>query len=309
MNMQTLKRHTRQIVKYRILFLMMLPAVAIVLFENYLPMFGVILAFKNYTFSEGIWGSPWSGWDNFRYLVQTDVAWKATANTIVYNVIFIIVNTSVAIAIAIGLNEIRSSKVKKFFQSSMLFPYFLSWVAVSYILYALLSSDGFINMGILKGLGADPVSWYSEPGKWRVILPVVNAWKGVGYIVVVYLASLVSIDTEYYEAALIDGASKWSQIRNITLPLMTPVIITMVLLQVSRIFHADFGLFYQAPLNTGTLLDATEVIDTFVYRNFLLQGNVGMSVAAGLYQAVCGFVFILITNYAVRKFNKENALF
>jgi putative aldouronate transport system permease protein len=307
--MKALNGHIRTVIKFRILFLMMLPALLVVTFNNYLPMFGVVLAFKNYNFSDGIWGSPWSGWDNFKYLVQTDVAWNATVNTLVYNVIFIAVNTVCSIGLAIALNEVQGDRLKKIFQSSLLFPYFLSWVAVSYVLYALLGSDGFINMGFLRWFGMEPVSWYSEPEKWRYILPIVNAWKNVGYYTVVYLAAIVSIDSEYYEAALIDGASKWSQIRKITVPLISPVIIVMVLLQISRIFNADFGLFYQAPLNSGTLLDATEVIDTFVYRNFLLRGNVGMSAAAGLYQATFGFIIVLLTNMIVRKVNKENALF
>jgi ABC-type polysaccharide transport system, permease component len=307
--MTKLTHHIRNLVRFRILFLMMLPALAIVIFNNYIPMFGVILAFKNYNFSDGIWGSPWVGWENFKYLVQTDVAWTATRNTIAYNAVFIILNTAGAVALSIGLNEVRRSKLKKTFQSTLLFPHFLSYVAISYILYALLGQAGFINLSVFKSLGLDPVSWYSDADRWFYILPIVNTWKHIGYFAVVYLAAIVSIDTEYYEAALIDGASKWKQTLHITLPMLAPVVIVMVLLQISRIFNADFGLFYQAPLNSGSLLPATEVIDTFVYRNFLLNGNVGMSAAAGFYQATVGFVLVLVTNFIVRRFSKENALF
>ncbi|WP_244163138.1 ABC transporter permease [Paenibacillus pectinilyticus] len=299
----------RDFIKYRVFLTLMLPALLIVIFNNYIPMFGVIVAFKNYNYIGGILHSPWSGWENFKYLVQTDEAWLATRNTLTYNSLFIVINTATAVTVAIALNEIRNRKLAKFFQSAMLFPYFLSFVAISYLAYALLGENGFINTGILKMFGVDAISWYSNPFYWKFILPMTNLWKNIGYIVVVYLASITSIDGEYYESAVIDGASKWKQIRFITIPLMRPVIITMVLLQVSRIFNADFGLFYQLPLNTGTLHNSTEVIDTFVFRNFLVSGNVGMSAAAGLYQAVVGFVVILITNSVVRKVNKEEALF
>ncbi|KGE18786.1 sugar ABC transporter permease [Paenibacillus wynnii] len=299
----------RNVIKFRVLFLMMLPTLAIVIFNNYLPMFGVVLAFKNFTFSDGIWGSAWAGLNNFKYLFQTDIAWLATKNTISYNSIFIILNNVFAVGLAILLNEIRNGRLKSVFQSTILFPYFLSYVAVSYVLYAFLGESGFINMTVLKGLGIDAVSWYSAADKWHFILPLVNTWKNVGYFAVVYLAAIVSIDPEYYEAAVIDGASKWKQIMHITVPMMFPIIVIMTLLQVSRIFNADFGLFYQAPLNSGALQNATEVMDTFVYRNFLLNGDVGMSSAAGLYQAVVGFVLVLVANTVVRRINKENALF
>jgi putative aldouronate transport system permease protein len=304
-----LSEHMRNIVRFRILFLMMLPALAIVIFNNYIPMFGVILAFKNYNFSDGILHSPWVGLENFKYLVQTDVAWTATRNTIGFNAVFIVLNTLGAVAVSIGLNEIRGMRLKRAFQSTILFPYFISYVAVSYILYAILGQAGFLNSTVMKLFGMDAVSWYAEADKWFFILPIVNTWKHVGYFAVVYLAAIVSIDTEYYEAALIDGASKFRQMLHITLPMLAPVVIVMVLLQISRIFNADFGLFYQAPLNSGSLLPATEVIDTFVYRNFLLNGNVGMSAAAGFYQASVGFVLVLLTNLVVRRVSKENALF
>ncbi|MFC4776937.1 ABC transporter permease [Paenibacillus sp. GCM10023252] len=297
------------VIKYRVFFALMLPALLIVIFNSYVPMFGIILAFKDYSYVGGILGSSWSGWENFEYLVRTDEAWRATRNTLLYNTSFIVINTAAAVTAAIALNEIRNRHFAKFFQSAMLFPYFLSFVAVSYLAYALLGQNGFINTGILEWLGIEGISWYSNPFYWIFILPLVNLWKNIGYIVVVYLASIVSIDNEYYEAAVIDGASKWKQILYITIPLMKPVIITMVLLQVSRIFNADFGLFYQLSLNTGPLLPATEVIDTFVFRNFMISGNVGMSAAAGLYQAVMGFVIILLTNSVVRKINKDEALF
>ncbi|MBO7744863.1 sugar ABC transporter permease [Paenibacillus sp. MWE-103] len=297
------------LVKYRALFLMVVLPAAVLIFNNYVPMFGLIVAFKNYNFEGGILGSPWEGIDNFRYLFQTPDALTATRNTVLYNAVFIVVNTAIAILLAVGLNELRSRKLAKFFQSSLLFPYFLSFVAVSYLAYAFLGGYGFINKSILEPLGFQPVSWYTEPAYWTVILPLVNLWKNVGYGMVFYLAAIVGIDQEYYEAARIDGASKWQQIRGITIPLIVPVIVVLVILQIGRIFNADFGLFYQVPLNTGVLYPTTNVIDTFVYRSLLVSGNVGMSAAGSFYQSVVGFALVLLTNFAVRRASRENALF
>jgi ABC-type polysaccharide transport system, permease component len=308
--MNAVQRQYKRTIKYRVLFLMLLPATAVLIFNNYIPMAGVIVAFKTYTFDGGIYGSPWAGFNNFKFLFQTEEAWIATRNTVLYNGAFIIINTFAAIVLAIALNELRNRRLAKFYQSSLLFPYFLSFVAVSYLAYAFLGGGtGFINKSILEPLGLSPISWYSEPAHWIYILPIVNLWKGVGYTMIVYLASIVAIDPEYYEAALIDGASKRQQIMKITIPLMMPVIIIMIILQIGRIFNADFGLFYQVPLNSGPLYPTTNVIDTFVYRSFLLNGNVGMSAAAGFYQAMVGLVIVYLTNYTVRKISKENALF
>lgn len=300
----------RKMIKYKALFMMLLPAMAVLIFNNYIPMVGVIVAFKNYTFDGGIFGSEWAGFANFTYMFQTEEAWIATRNTVLYNAVFIGLNTLVAIFLAIALNELRNRRLAKVYQSSLLFPYFLSFVVVSYLAYAFLGGgSGFINKTILESLELSSISWYSEPKYWIYILPIVNLWKGVGYTMIVYLASIVAIDPEYYEAAVIDGASKWQQIKKITIPLMMPVIIIMIILQIGRIFNADFGLFYQVPLDSGPLYPTTNVIDTFVYRSFLLNGNVGMSAAAGFYQAIVGLVIVFLTNYAVRKISKENALF
>ncbi|NBD26280.1 ABC transporter permease [Paenibacillus glycinis] len=297
------------LVKYRALFLMLILPAAVLVFNNYIPMFGGIVAFKNYNFEGGILGSPWEGLDNFKFLFQTEDALIATRNTLLYNGLFIVLNTVGAILLAIALNELRSRKLARFFQSSLLFPYFLSFVAVSYLAYAFLGGYGYINKVILEPLGFHEISWYTEPKYWTVILPLVNLWKNVGYGMVLYLAAIIGIDQEYYEAAVIDGASKWQQIRKITIPLIVPVIIVMVILQIGRIFNADFGLFYQVPLNTGVLYPTTNVIDTFTYRSLLVTGNVGMSAAASLYQSVVGFVLVLLTNFILRKSSRENALF
>lgn len=302
-------RFFRNIVKFRALYFMMIPATAILIFNNYIPMFGVIVAFKDYAYAKGIFGSPWNGLDNFIYLFQTGEAMNATKNTILYNIVFIITSTLVSIFLAIGLNEVLNRRLAKIYQSSLLFPHFLSYVVVSYLVYAFLGGSGYVNTNILQPLGIDSISWYSDSKYWIFILPIVYLWKSIGYSMVVYLASLVSIDHEYYEAAIIDGATKWQQIKHITIPLMIPVITILFILDVGKIFNADFGLFYQVPLNSGPLQSTTNVIDTFVYRSFMLNGNVGMSAAAGFYQALVGLVLVLATNAIVRKINSENALF
>lgn len=302
-------RFFHNLIKFKALYIMMLPATAILIFNNYIPMFGVIVAFKDYAYAKGIFGSPWNGLENFQYLFSTGEAMNATKNTILYNLFFMVAGTIIPITLAIALNEVLNRKLAKVYQSSLLFPHFLSYVVVSYLVYAFLGGSGYVNTNILQPMGIDPLSWYSTPKAWIFILPIVHLWKGIGYSMVVYLASLVSIDHEYYEAAIIDGATKWQQIKSITIPLMLPVITILFILDVGRIFNADFGLFYQIPLNSGPLQSTTNVIDTFVYRSFLQNGNVGMSAAAGFYQSIIGLVLVLTTNAIVRKINSENALF
>jgi putative aldouronate transport system permease protein len=295
---------------YWIFYFMMLPAIVLLIINNYLPMFGVVIAFKNVNFQQGIMGSPWVGFTNFKYLFATADAWTITRNTVLYNAVFIALNLVCAVAFAILFNEMRSKAMAKFHQSAMFLPYFLSWIVVSYLLFAFLGQEhGFVNMKVLPALGMNPVEWYSKPQYWPYILPLVNLWKNIGYYTVIYLAAIVGIDREYYEAAIIDGASKWQQIKGITIPLLSPVIITLTLLQIGRIFYADFGLFYQATLNAGALYPTTQVIDTYVYNTFLVTGNIGMSSAAGLYQSVVGLLLVLGSNLFVRRISKENALF
>ncbi|UJF32438.1 ABC transporter permease [Paenibacillus hexagrammi] len=296
--------------KYWIFYVMMAPAAIILLINNYIPMLGVLIAFKNVNYTKGIIASPWVGFANFKYLFSSEAAWVITRNTISYNVVFIILNLIIPVAFAIMFNEMRSKLLSKFHQSTMFLPFFLSMVCVAYLVYAFLGSEhGFVNTVLFPMLGINPIDWYTEPKYWTVILPIVNTWKNIGYYTVIYMAAIIGIDGEYYEAALIDGASKWQQVKNITLPLIMPVIITMTLLQVGRIFYADFGLFFQVTKNAGALFPTTQVIDTYVYQTFLTMGDIGMSSAAGLYQAVVGFILVLLSNLLVRKVSKDNALF
>lgn len=292
------------------LFVMMLPGLLYLLINNYIPMFGIFIAFKDINYSKGIFGSDWTGLSNFRFLFENPDFYIITRNTILYNLAFLVINTVAAVAIAIFLNEIRRKIVMKTYQTIILLPYLISMVIVSYICYGFFNTEtGFINNSILEPLGIEGISWYSSPDLWIWILPIVNLWKNAGYLVIIYFASIIGIDRTYYEAARIDGAGKFAQIKCITLPLLRPTIITMTILAIGKIFNSDFGLFYQVPMNSGALYKTTNVITTFVYRGLLEQGNIGMSSAAGFYQSVVGFVLVLATNQIIRRIDSENRMF
>lgn len=292
------------------LYLMFLPGAIYLLINNYIPMAGLVIAFKQVNWNKGILKSPWVGFSNFEYLFKTKEAWNITRNTLGYNIVFIILGTVIAIAVAILLNEITSMVLKKTYQTVILLPYLISMVVVSYLVYAMLSSEnGFVNLSILRPLGKQEISWYTESKYWPAILIIIYIWKTFGYNCILYYATLVGIDRGYYEAAVIDGASRWQQIRHITLPELVPTIITLTLMSIGKIFYSDFGLFYQVPMDSGPLYDVTNTIDTYVYRGLIRQNNVGMSSAAGFYQSVIGFVLVLLANYAVRRISKESALF
>lgn len=296
--------------RYRALFLMIIPGMIYLIINNYLPMFGVIIAFKDINYAKGILGSDWIGFKNFEYLFKTADAWIITRNTILYNGSFIIINTVMAIGVAILLNEVKKKLASRFYQSVILLPYLISMVVVGYLGLSMMNVEsGFINKQILPLLGIDPISWYAESKFWPYILTLVNIWKNVGYLCIIYLASIIGIDNEYYEAATIDGANKWQQIRSITVPLIMPTIVIMTLLAIGRIFYSDFGLFYQVPLNSGPLQPTTDVIDTYVYRGLMTLGDIGMSSAAGLYQSIVDFVLVLVANYIVSRKNRDQALF
>ena len=301
------KSKTKLMKKYLPIYIMMLPGLLYIIFNNLIPLPGLIVAFKNYSAKLGIYGSPWAGLQNFKYLFNHDV-WYITRNTILYNIVFILVNTTLSIVVAIILSEM-GSKVKKLYQSAILLPYLLSTVIISYLVYAFLSTDqGLVNK-ILENFGGEAVSFYSEKAYWPFILVFVNAWKGVGYSCIVYLATVLGFDRAYYEAAAIDGASKWQQIRYITLPLLKGTVIMMTMLNIGRIFYSDFGLFYQVPKNSGALYSVTNTIDTYVYRGLLENGSVTTSAAAGFYQSIVGFILVLGSNLLVRRKDPDSALF
>lgn len=307
--MVSAKKRRIKLKKYWMLFAMMLPGLLYIFVNNYIPMGGLFIAFKNVNYTKGVFASPWSGLRNFTFLFSSSDAWNITRNTVLYNLVFIGMNLAVSVSIAIILNDIRSKRSSKFYQSVILFPYLISFIVTSYLVYALLSIDTGLFNGLATKLGHERVMWYYERKYWPFILVLVNMWKQVGYLSVVYYAAIIGIDHELYEAAEIDGANRWQRVWNITLPSIKSVITMMTLLQLGKIFNAEFGLFYYVPMDSGPLYEVTNVIDTYVYRGLMVNGDIGMSAAAGLYQSICGFIFIMISNWLVRKVDAENALF
>ncbi|WP_338045158.1 ABC transporter permease [Paenibacillus humicola] len=295
---------------YWMFYLMLLPGVILLIFNNYIPMLGIVIAFKTVRFDIGILHSPWSGFTNFKFLFQSGDSYIIIRNTLLYNSAFIVLNLIFPLAFAIMLNEMKNRFLSKLHQTIMFLPYFLSMTVIAYLVFGFMSDEhGYLNGTLLPALGLEPIRWYFTKEVWPFILPIINTWKGMGYYTVVYMAAIIGIDDEYYEAATIDGASKWQQMTRITVPLIMPVITIMTLLQIGRIFNADFGLFFQVPRESGTLFPVTNVIDTYVYRTFLTVGDIGLSSAAGLFQSVVGFALVFLSNWVVRRFNSENALF
>lgn len=293
------------------IFLMMLPGLVYLFINNYMPMTGLVIAFKQINFSEGIWASPWVGLKNFEFLFKSKDAFIITRNTICYNLVFIVINTVLGIALAILITDIRKDGIRKVYQSAILVPYLMSIVIISYITYAFLSAEnGLFNNSILPLFGnTEGISWYMEKKYWPFILVFVNTWKGIGYGTLIYISNINGIDRSLYEAASLDGAGKWQQIVNVTLPSLKGTVITLTLLSIGRIFYSDFGLFYQVPMNSGQLHEVTNVIDTYVYRALLQLNNTGMSAAAGFYQSIVGFILVLVANLVVRKLDPDSALF
>ncbi|MDK0769919.1 ABC transporter permease subunit [Clostridium perfringens] len=309
----TMKDRIKRFRNNKELLLLTIPGAIWFLVFAYLPMFGVIVAFKRWRihggFFESLMNSKWVGFDNFKFLFKSSDAWLITKNTVLYNLVFIILGIVLPVTLAILLNELLNKKLAKFYQSSMFLPYFLSWVVVSYCLYAFLSPEkGYVN-GILQSMGGKGISWYTEPKYWPFIIIFMSQWKAVGYGTVVYLASICGIDKSYYEAAMIDGASKFQQIKYITVPLLKPVMIIMFITSIGGMFRGDLGLFYQLPNDSGALYPVTNVIDTYVYRGLMNLGDIGMSSAASLYQSFVGLILIVTSNAIVRKVDEENAFF
>ncbi|OXS59227.1 sugar ABC transporter permease [Cohnella sp. CIP 111063] len=285
-----------------------LPGLLFVLVFSYMPMFGVIVAFKDFNFADGFWGSPWVGFKNFEFFFKSDAAWQVTRNTIGLNLSFIALSTVVSISFALMLMELTRRSVKVF-QTTLFFPYFLSWVVVSYVTYALLNPQMGVMNGLLERIGMEPINWYLESKYWPFILCLAYLWKNVGYSTLIIYTGLLGIDKSYYEAAAIDGATRWQQIIRISIPLIAPLIILVTLLQVGRIFYSDFGMFYFLTADSGALYETTDVIDTYVFRALRVSGDIGMASAVGLYQSIVGFVLVVSVNWVVRKINRDNAIF
>lgn len=300
------KIHWRRIMP---LYLLALPGAIYMICNNYIPMFGIIIAFKKLNVTKGILGSDWVGLDNFTFLFQSNTIGTIIRNTVLYNVVFIILGTTVSIAAAILLNEVRNKFASRVYQSVILLPFLISWVVVSYLAYTLLAADTGLLNNILEGLGLEPVNWYQTKAAWPFILTIAHIWKGVGYSMIIYLSNIVGISQDYYEAAQLDGASKWRQITKITLPLLKPTVIMMFILSIGRIFASDFGLFYQMPRNSGALYAVTQTIDVYVYNALMMNTNYGMSSAASVFQSIVGFIMVISANLVVKRYSKDHALF
>ncbi len=299
----------QEVYKRRTLLLMLLPAVVLVFIFNYIPMAGTIIAFKKYNYQQGIFGSAWVGLKNFQFFFKSGKALMVTRNTALYNIAFILSSTFLEVFFAIVLNEMCHKKLKKLIQSCIFLPYFISWVIVGSIAYSLLNYETGTLNSILSRMGIDRINFYSQGGYWPFIIIFFNAWKGVGYGMVVYLASIVGIDGSIMEAASIDGANIFQKIRYVTLPELTPTVITLTLLALGKIFRGNLDLFYQLVGQNGMLFNYTDVIDTYVFRLTLKASDVGQTVAIGLYQSVLCFITIIIANWIVKRKNADYSLF
>lgn len=305
-----MKKFGKTMKRFWPLYFMFMPGVIYLFINCYIPMFGIQIAFRQYNARDGIYGSPWCGFNNFSFLFRTNDAFVMIRNTLLYNLVFISLGTVLAVSIAIILNEVRSKRAKQFYQTIILIPYLISMVIVSYLAFAFLSSgNGYINNSLLKAFGMEAIDWYNTPKYWPVILVIINVWKSLGYNMILYYATICGIDHTLYEAAVVDGASRWQQIRNVTLPSLRSTIIILTLMALGGIFRSDFGLFYQVPQNSGPLISVTQTIDTYVYRGLMQTNNIGMSSAAGVYQSVVGFILVVTANFVVRRVDNESSLF
>ena len=290
------------------LLLLALPAIIYLFVFNYIPLYGLVLPFKNYQYSKGFFGSEWVGLENFKILLNNKQVLIATRNTLFYNLTFIIVGTCVAVVLALMLYEMTSRFVKVY-QTMLLLPHFISWVIVAYVALVFLDMDAGLFNWVRKLFGAEPILWYNSPKYWPPLIVIFNVWKSMGFSAIMYYASLMGVDQGLFEAAKIDGAGKLKQMWHIAIPSIKPLIITLTILNIGKIFYGDFGLFYNLPQNSPLLYSATDVIDTYVYRTLTVLGDMGISSAVGFYQSVLGFILVLLTNWVVNRIDSDNALF
>lgn len=304
-----MKNFIKEVKKNNALFIMAAPAVILVLLFAYLPMSGLVVAFKNYRYDTGIFGSDWNGLDNFAYLFKSGTGWLITRNTFLYNLLNLLTSQLLSILIAIFISEMNKKKFKRVTQSVIFLPYFVSWVIVGVFVYNIFNYESGILNNILTYFGMERYNAYTSPGIWPWIICAFNAWKWCGYNSIIYIAAITGVDAEIYEASSIDGANIFQRIRNITIPSIKPTVITMLLLQVGRILRGDFEMFYQIVGNNGQLFNKTDVIDTYVFRSLLQNSNIGMTAAASFYQSALCFIIIMIVNSIVKKVGKDYALF
>lgn len=291
--------------------LLALPAIAFFVVFAYLPMVGLVVAFKEFNVADGVFGSPWNGLDNFRYFFSSGEAGRILLNTLLLNTLFLGATLAAGIALALMLNEIRGRFFKRVAQSTIFFPYFVSPIVISIILQVLLAgvggSGGAVN-DALAGFGLPTVDWYTQPGPWPWILTVVKVWQMGGYLSVIFLAAITSIPEEVYEAGSIDGASRAQMAWRITIPLLRPTAAVLLVLGVGRIFYGDFGTIYAIVGDNGTLFPTTDVIDTYVFRSLRQLGDFGTTAAVGLFQSVVGFILVTAAVLIQRRYAKESSV-
>lgn len=295
--------------KNKALFTMLLPAVICVFCLCYLPLSGLLLAFKNYSYAKGIFGSAWCGLDNFRFLFVSGKGWSITRNTILYNLVNLIVSQGLALIVAIVISEMSGKYFKKVTQSIIFLPYFISWIVVGSFVQSIFNYEMGSMNHILTSLGFEKINMYGIPSAWVYIIVFFNAWKWVGYNSVIYIASISGLDRECFEAADIDGANIFQKIRYITLPGIRPTVILIFLMHLGQVLRGDFQMFFQIVGMNGLLYDATDVIDTYVFRSLMSGSDMGMTAAATFYQSVLCFVIIVTVNALVRKADSDVALF
>jgi putative aldouronate transport system permease protein len=307
----TAKKHFFSFKKNRgtfALLLLGLPGIIFLFIFNYIPLYGLVLPFKNYMPMQGFFASPWSGLDNFKFLFQSGVIINITRNTVLMNTLFFSLNTVFSVSFALLLYEVGSKFVKAY-QTAFFVPYFLSWVIVSFVGLGFLDQNNGLMNKIFLSLSLHPISFYTSAQYWPFLLSLFYVWKMTGYGAVIYYAGLTGIDSTYFEAASIDGASRLQQVWYISLPTILPLIIMINLIAIGRVFYGDIGLFYNVTMNSPLLYPTTDIIDTYVIRALRVSGDIGMSSAAGFYQSICGFILVLVSNWAAGKINSESALF
>lgn len=292
------------------LYIMALPTIIFLLMFCYAPMFGLVMAFQDFKVDKGFFGSQFVGLNNFKFLFSSTDAWVITRNTVCYNLVFIVVNTSLAIVMSLMLSELHSGKLAKTLQTVYMLPYFLAWTVVAIVLSGFLDREyGLVNKFIQAMGGKGRTDWYKERELWPWLFVALNAWKGVGYSTVLYLAVISGISNDYYEAAVLDGATKLQQARYITLPHLRTVMCITLIMSLGGIFRGDFGLFYSVTKDNGRLYPVSDVIDTYIYRSLTTMSNAGMTAAAGFYQSVVGFITLITANWVVTKIDSDSAMF
>ncbi|QGQ99791.1 sugar ABC transporter permease [Paenibacillus psychroresistens] len=299
----------RELMKNRYSYILVLPAVLYVFIFSYASYPYLLVAFQHFDYQKGILNSDWVGFQNFAFFFKSSDALLVTMNTLKLNFLFLFFGTLVAVAIAILFNEIRQKLFIKMAQSMMIFPSFISWIIVSYLMYALFATNfGIINQ-LITFFGGEGISWYSKPSVWPWILVLMKIWKEAGFGSIIYLATITGIDQSLYESADIDGATRWQKIRRITIPLITPTIMILTLLNLGKIFYSDFGMLYAIIGDNGVLYPTTDVIDTYVFRALRQVGDPSNAAAIGLFQSIVGFTLVFLVNWITRKFYKDGALY